>query len=97
MILSQFEISFVPLRAVKGQVVADFVAAHPILTGSPLNEDLPDEQVMSLEEQGSYPWELYFDGVASSHKDKASSSTLPGKAKIGLIFITPQKGLMRFS
>lgn len=38
MILSEFEVKFVPQKAVKGQVLADFLAAHPV----PDDEELPE-------------------------------------------------------
>ncbi|KAI0519707.1 hypothetical protein KFK09_007166 [Dendrobium nobile] len=89
MILLQFEITFIPLRVVKGQAVADFLAAHPLPAESPLNDDLPDEQIMSLKEPNNQVWEMYFDGAASSQRGKAHQPTIPGKAGIGLVFITP--------
>ena len=36
---------FMPQKAVKGQVVADFFADHSILGSSKLYDDLPDEIV----------------------------------------------------
>ncbi|PKU71890.1 hypothetical protein MA16_Dca018496 [Dendrobium catenatum] len=97
MILLQFEITFTPLRAVKGQAVADFLAAHPLPADSPLNDDLPDEQIMSLRESDEAVWELYFDGAVSSRRNATQQSIIPGKAGVGLIFITPEKGMMHFS
>lgn len=88
MFLLQFDITFIPLRAIKGQAVADFLAAHPIPAESPLNDDLPDEQIMSLEEQEGKTWEFYFDGAASSQKIGEPHEVIPGKAGIGLVFIT---------
>ena len=66
MILSQFDITFVPSKAIKGQALADFLAAHPLPADSPLNDDLPDEPVMSLEGTTLRRWELYFDGASSA-------------------------------
>ncbi|XP_028547905.1 uncharacterized protein LOC114578685, partial [Dendrobium catenatum] len=97
MILLQFEILFTPIRAVKGQAVADFLAAHPLPADSPLNDDLPDEQIKSLRESGEAVWELYFDGAASSRKNVTQQYVIPEKAGVGLIFITPEKGMMHFS
>ena len=34
---------FVPQKAVKGQALADFLAAHPVPKSSKLHEDIPDE------------------------------------------------------
>ncbi|XP_020704571.1 uncharacterized protein LOC110115628 [Dendrobium catenatum] len=66
MILLQFEITFTPLCAVKGQAVVDFLAAHPQPVDSPLNNDLPYKQIMSLRESDEAIWELYIDRAASS-------------------------------
>lgn len=47
--LMGYDITFRPQRAMKGQVLADFLASHPILTNSPLNYDLLDEEVFVIE------------------------------------------------
>ncbi|XP_062075631.1 uncharacterized protein LOC133779727 [Humulus lupulus] len=44
MILSEFEINFVPQKAIKGQALADFLVAYPIPDNMELHEDLPDEE-----------------------------------------------------
>jgi ribonuclease HI/probable phosphoglycerate mutase len=51
--LTEYSLKYLPLKAVKGQVVADFIADHSI-----------DENVEYVELE---PWKLYFDG--SSHKN----------------------------
>ncbi|NAV32995.1 reverse transcriptase-like protein [Klebsiella pneumoniae] len=97
MVLLQFDITFIPLKAVKGQAVSNFLAAHPLPEHIPINDELPDEQVMSLVGEENSKWELYFDGAASFHKDVEHSQTIPGRAGIGLVFITPSKGTLRYS
>ncbi|XP_066379775.1 uncharacterized protein [Miscanthus floridulus] len=47
MILSQFDIVFVPQKAVKGQALANFLAAHPIPDDFPIDDDLPDEEAFT--------------------------------------------------
>jgi len=42
-LLSQYEIHFLPQKGVKGQAVADFLAEHPDPRATELYEDLPDE------------------------------------------------------
>jgi len=42
-LLSQYEMQFPPQKAMKGQVVADFLAEHPDPRATKLYEDLPDE------------------------------------------------------
>jgi len=43
LLLSQYDMLFVPQKAVKGQALADFLADHPIPESSKLHEDIPDE------------------------------------------------------
>ncbi|XP_028556490.1 uncharacterized protein LOC110113045 [Dendrobium catenatum] len=71
-------------KAVKGQVLADFLAAHPIPADSPLNDDLPNEQIMNVEE------EEMLRRTRPPNLEKA-------QAGIGLIFVAPEEGIMRFS
>ena len=42
-LLSQYEMQFLPQKAVKGQAVVDFLAKHPDPRTTKLYEDLPDE------------------------------------------------------
>ena len=45
---------FVPQKAIKGQALADFLAAHPVSKSSKLHEDTPDdifESNMILEDE----------------------------------------------
>ncbi|KAK2978543.1 hypothetical protein RJ640_009502 [Escallonia rubra] len=63
-ILHQFNIEYVPQKAVKGQALADFLAAHPVPDDSPLVVDLPDEEVMQTKIKKG--WEMYFDGASRS-------------------------------
>jgi len=55
---------FVPQKAVKGQALADLLAAHPISENSKLHEDIPDEVFesnMILEDE---VWQMFFDGAS---------------------------------
>ena len=47
--LTEYSLTFMPLKAVKGQVVADFIVDHSI----------HEESINYLEIE---PWKLYFDG-----------------------------------
>jgi hypothetical protein len=58
-IMMEFYITYVPQKAIKGQALADFLAAHPVPDDSPLVVDLPDEDVFTVDVES--PWELYFD------------------------------------
>ncbi|KAL0287455.1 UNVERIFIED_CONTAM: hypothetical protein Sradi_7125100 [Sesamum radiatum] len=56
--LQQFEITHVSQKAVKGQVLADFLADHPMPVEWELSDDLPDEDVLVIEV--TPPWKMYF-------------------------------------
>ena len=59
--LTEYSLTFMPLKAVKGQVVADFIVDHSI--------QVEDINYVEIE-----PWKLYFDG--SSHKDRTGVGVL---------------------
>ena len=44
-LLSQYDMTFVPQKVIKGQVLADFLAAHLVPVSSKLHEDIPDEVI----------------------------------------------------
>ncbi|PKU60022.1 putative mitochondrial protein [Dendrobium catenatum] len=95
--LLQFKIIYMSQKAVKGQALADFLAAHPIPADSPLNVDLPDEQIMQVEENERLPfWKMYFDG-ALSIRPVRPPNIARARVGIGLIFVAPDGGIMRFS
>ena len=64
--MMEFNITYVSQKAVKGQALADFLAAHPVPDDSPLVIDLPNEEVFSIGIES--PWELYFDGASRTEK-----------------------------
>ncbi|XP_060183015.1 uncharacterized protein LOC132612963 [Lycium barbarum] len=80
----QFEIVYVPQKAVKGQAFADFLADHPIPDDWELTDELPDEDAMVIEIQR--PWKMYFDGAA--HREGAGA---------GVIFVTSQGEVLPYS
>ena len=55
---------FVPQKAVKGQVLVDFLAAHPVPENSKLHEDIPDEVFESNITSGDEVWQMFFDGAS---------------------------------
>ena len=64
MLLSQYEMQFLPQRAMKGQAVADYLAKHPDSKITKLYEDLPDEVAKVCLTQTSFEgqvWQLFFD------------------------------------
>ena len=84
LLLSEFDIKYVPQKAVKGQALADFLATHPVPDEYILQDDLPDEEVLLT--QTLTPWQMYFDGAAKRTG-----------AGAGIIFISPQDDLMPYS
>ena len=73
-LLSQYEMHFLPQKAVKGQAVADFLAEHPNPRATELYEDLPDEVA-----------EVCLTRRLSKDRYGSSSSTVhPGRAHEGM-------------
>ncbi|KAK4409608.1 hypothetical protein Sango_0033800 [Sesamum angolense] len=82
--LQQFEITYVPQKAIKGQVLVDFLADHPMPAEWELSDDLPDEDVLVIEV--TPPWKMYFDGA--SHKEGAGA---------GVVFVTSEGEVLPYS
>ena len=61
-LLSEFDVSYVTQKAIKGQVVADFLADNPILEEIEKEAEFPDSEIMNVETKD---WKLYFDGAAN--------------------------------
>ena len=79
---------FVPQKAVKGQVLADFLAAHPVLESSKLHEDIPDDVFESNMISEDEVWRMFFD---------ESSRIVPKGmiiAGVGVVFISPQNHVL---
>ena len=64
LILMEFNITYTPQKAIKGQALVDFLTAHPLPVDSPLGCDLPDEETMMIEGEEQC-WKMYFDGASS--------------------------------
>ncbi|KAK2966064.1 hypothetical protein RJ640_010091 [Escallonia rubra] len=86
---------YVAQKVVKGQALADFLAAHPIPDDSPLAIDLPDEEVMHIEVQKG--WEMYFDRASRSHDGTKQETTKNNKSGFGIVFVTPEGALLPYS
>ncbi|KAF7151334.1 hypothetical protein RHSIM_Rhsim02G0180000 [Rhododendron simsii] len=93
-IIQQFAIEYVSQNAVKGQSLADFLAAHPIPDDSPLATDLPDEEVMQVEIQKA--WEMCFDGATKSPNGQKQDLKY-NKSEIGVVFVTPNNAIIPHS
>ncbi|XP_074283794.1 uncharacterized protein LOC141608332 [Silene latifolia] len=84
MLLKQYDLVFVPQKAVKGQAIADFFADHPVPAEWEISDDLPGEEIFYVDVLP--PWQMYFDGAA--RQDGAGA---------GVVFVTPQNHLMPYA
>ncbi|KAK3001785.1 hypothetical protein RJ639_020901 [Escallonia herrerae] len=91
----QFNIKYVPQKAIKGHVLTDFLTAHPILKNSPLVLDLLDEEVMQTEIKKG--WEMYFDGALRSPDGEKQNDPRNNQSGIGIVFVTPEWGIIPHS
>ena len=61
-LLQQYDLAYVPQKAVKGQALVDFLADHPISSDWKFSDDFQDEDVFYIEV--TPPWMMFFDGAA---------------------------------
>uniref|UniRef100_J3MCF0 RNA-directed DNA polymerase n=1 Tax=Oryza brachyantha TaxID=4533 RepID=J3MCF0_ORYBR len=85
MFLSQFDITFIPQKSIKGQALANFLAAHPIPDNFPIDDDLPGEEVFTTSIADS-SWKMYFDGACRR-----------SGAGAGVVFVTPTEDIIPYS
>src|SRR3954465_3760820 len=85
MLLSQYDIHFLPQKSTKGQVIADLLAEHPRSESVILFEELPDETAEVHSTQANPPvWQMYFHGALR---------TIPRRglvAGVGIVLISPR-------
>ncbi|KAL0423414.1 UNVERIFIED_CONTAM: hypothetical protein Sradi_0876200 [Sesamum radiatum] len=73
---NQYEIEYVPQKAVKGQTLANFLADHPMSAEWEISDDFSDKDVFSVEILPA--WTMLFDGPSQS--DGAGA---------GVVFVSP--------
>jgi len=69
-LLSQYDMLFVPQKAIKGQALVDFLAAYPVSENLKLHEDILDEifeSNMFLEDE---VWQIFFDGASTNRPQR---------------------------
>ncbi|XP_047340011.1 uncharacterized protein LOC124943560 [Impatiens glandulifera] len=76
MMISEYDITYMAQKYVKGSVIADFLADQPIIVEPSFELDFPDDSIMSIT---SDTWKLMFDGASSKHG-----------YRIGILLIDPQ-------
>ena len=87
-LLSQYHMIFTPQKAVKGQALADFLAAHPVPETSQLHEEIPDEVIEANTTEDREVWQMFFDGASRTGPD--------GKivAGVGVVFVSPRNYIL---
>ncbi|CAL8992893.1 unnamed protein product [Prunus brigantina] len=66
MALAEFTFRYMPQLAVKGQALADFLAAHPYV-------EIEDVDYFPVNTLSLFPWRLYFDGSRTSNMGGAGT------------------------
>ncbi|XP_058086444.1 uncharacterized protein LOC131233669 [Magnolia sinica] len=69
LLLSEFDITYVTQKAIKGQALADHLAVHSLPDYEPLKTFFPDEDILLIEEEEEKKvgeWTLYFDEAVNS-------------------------------
>ncbi|CAL0305680.1 unnamed protein product [Lupinus luteus] len=68
-LLSEYDIVYVTRKAIKGSALADYLASQPIEKTESMNQEFPDEGIMSLsleEPAKGDIWTLVFDGASNA-------------------------------
>src|SRR4051812_43573280 len=85
MLLSQYDMHFLPQKATKGQAITDLLMENPRSDSTNLFKELPDETTKVHSAQANpLVWQMYFDGA---------SRTIPRVglvAGVGIVLISPQ-------
>ncbi|RVW87634.1 Retrovirus-related Pol polyprotein from transposon 297 [Vitis vinifera] len=76
-LLTEFDIHYVTQKSVKGSIVADHLASLSLSNDRSVDDDFPDEQIVSM--TSITGWRLYFDGAANQ-----------SGFCIGILLISPQ-------
>ncbi|KAM1172911.1 hypothetical protein ACFX2G_023441 [Malus domestica] len=84
LLLNQYEIIYVPAKAVKGKALANFLVDHLISADWKISDDLPDEEVFYIDI--FLTWMMFFDG--SARADGAGA---------GVVFMSPQRQILPYS
>ena len=64
-LLSEYDIAYVSQKAIKGSVLADYLAQQPLHDYQSIQDDFPDESIMmAFREEGSDRWVMLFDGAS---------------------------------
>lgn len=94
-ILIEFDITFAPQKAIKGQTLADFLVGHPISDDSPLACEFLDQEVFHMKDEISI-WKMYFDGgiINTAHRRPKHLANMNGDMPD---LCNAEEGIMRHS
>ncbi|KAG9458111.1 hypothetical protein H6P81_002619 [Aristolochia fimbriata] len=84
LLLSEFEINFMPQRAIKGQALLNFLANHPVPAEWELIKEFLNKEIFLVEILP--PWKMYFDWAARRNGVGA-----------GVLFVSPKDDLLSYS
>ncbi|XP_043725722.1 uncharacterized protein LOC122672293 [Telopea speciosissima] len=80
LLLSEFDITYVNQKSVKGQAISNHLAEFPIKTDpQPTEDSFPDEDLHYIEEGQNEEWQLHFDGTANQKR-----------FGVGVLLVTPE-------
>ena len=78
----------VPQKVVKGKVLANFLAAHPVSETSKLHTDIPDEVIQASMTSEDDVWQMIFDGAS---RISPTSKIITG---VGVVFVSPENHVL---
>ncbi|XP_075633755.1 uncharacterized protein LOC142606256 [Castanea sativa] len=82
-LLQQYDLAYVPQKAVKGHALADFLADHPVSSDCEFSNDFPDKDVFYIEVMPL--WMMFFDGATCQEGAGAS-----------VVFVSPQRQILLY-
>ena len=77
--------TFVPQKAIKGQPLADFLAAHPVSETLKLHTNIPDEVIKANITLEDDVLQMFFDGASRT------GPTCKIIAGVGVVFVSLKK------
>ena len=77
--LSQFDITYVTQKAIKGYTIVEHLAHLPLFVFDEINSEFLNEDLMTIQDPRDLVWSLYFDG-AINMKDRG----------IGVVLLSPE-------
>jgi len=80
--------TFVPQKVIKGQALADFLAAHLIPKTLKLHTDIPDEVIEANMISEDDVWQMFFYGAS---RIGPTGKTIAG---VGVVFVSPENHVL---